>query len=363
MRWMIAGGGTGGHVTPALALAEVAAARGDRVLLVGSRHGLEARLVPEAGFELLSLGSRQVMGRGLLGALGGGVEILRATLAARRSLVQFGADWVVSVGGYAAMPAVLAAVWNRTPLALVEPNAMPGRVNRLSARRAKRIFTAFEGASGVLRRNAEDDRVQVTGVPVRRALLESFATPTPRRHPEPPIRLLVFGGSQGARQLNDACIAAAADLSALPLAIVHQTGEADREQVAAAYSRAGIEAEVIAFEPDMPARYRWADLALCRAGALTVAELALAGLPALLVPYPYAADDHQAANARELESAGAARCLDAKAFDARGLVCELQKVVANPARLVAMSAAAAGAARRDAAERIIEECAVLLARE
>jgi UDP-N-acetylglucosamine--N-acetylmuramyl-(pentapeptide) pyrophosphoryl-undecaprenol N-acetylglucosamine transferase len=171
----------------------------------------------------------------------------------------------------------------------------------------------------------------------------------------------VFGGSQGARQLNEAMLAAAPELARLRLAIVHQTGEADRARVAEAYEKAGVAAEVIAFERDMPARYRWADLALCRSGAVTVAELALAGLPALLVPYPYAADDHQAANARELAAAGAARLLDARAFGAPALLGELRALLAEPARLGAMGAAAAARARPEAARAIVDECAALSA--
>jgi UDP-N-acetylglucosamine--N-acetylmuramyl-(pentapeptide) pyrophosphoryl-undecaprenol N-acetylglucosamine transferase len=362
-RWVIAGGGTGGHVTPALALGEAIAERGDRVLFVGSAHGLETRLVPQAGFELVALPSRQVMGRGPAGRVRGVAAILGSVARARRAIARLGADVVIAVGGYAAMPAVLAAAWGRTPLALLEPNAIPGRVNRIGARFARRVFTAFDETLPLLRPR-RGGRALCTGVPLRRALVEAFSSTPERGEPAPPFHLLVFGGSQGARQLNEAMGEAAAELARRfpdgALEVFHQSGEADRERVAEAYAKAGLPAQVVAFEPDMPARYRWAHLAVCRAGALTVAELALAGLPALLVPYPYAADEHQAANARGLEHAGAARALDAKALRGAHLVSAASELFADPPALAAMSRAARGQARPEAAAHILEECAAML---
>jgi UDP-N-acetylglucosamine--N-acetylmuramyl-(pentapeptide) pyrophosphoryl-undecaprenol N-acetylglucosamine transferase len=167
---------------------------------------------------------------------------------------------------------------------------------------------------------------------------------------------LVSGGSQGAHQINQLMMEAAPRLDPLGIEIVHQTGEADRELVETSYRAAGLRAEVVAFEPDMPSRYRWADLALCRSGALTVAELALAGLPALLIPYPYAADDHQRANAAALVAAGAARLLDDQSLDGGCVIKSLQDLFASPERLAAMSASAVKLARPDAAARIIEDC-------
>jgi len=367
MSFAIAGGGTGGHVTPALALGEAIRRRdaGDRILFIGSDRGLEARLVPESGFELEALGSRQVMGRGVLGRIAGAIAILGASVRAWRVLGRFRPDVVISVGGYAAMPAGLAAIARRVPLVLVEPNAVPGRVNRMLARFARRIFVGFEAAGRSLARgrrpNADGDPdVRCFGIPLRARLVDAFCDRSaPRRKPAPPFRLLVFGGSQGARQINDAMRDALPRLASLPLEVFHQTGEADRERVALAYAEAGVPAQVVAFERDMPARYRWADLAVCRSGALTVAELALAGLPALLVPYPYAADDHQAANAAELEEAGAALRLDARALDGEALADALIGLFHEPARLEAMAAAAAELGRPDAASRIVADCSTL----
>jgi UDP-N-acetylglucosamine--N-acetylmuramyl-(pentapeptide) pyrophosphoryl-undecaprenol N-acetylglucosamine transferase len=243
---------------------------------------------------------------------------------------------------------------------LVEPNAVPGRANRAAARFARRIFVGFDAAAEVFARSVGRERLSTAGIPLRSALVEAFGRQAARRVPAPPFRLLVFGGSQGARQINEAMIEAAPSLDAQRLEIFHQTGEADRERVAAAYTAVGLRAEVVAFEPDMPTRYRWADLALCRAGALTVAELAMAGLPALLVPYPYAADDHQLANARALADAGAARVLAARPLPTPDVVKAIGGAFANPAELQAMSARAAKLARPDAAERIVQECAALV---
>lgn len=357
-RWLIAGGGSGGHVTPALALGEAIARRGDELLFVGSARGLEARLVPAAGFDLELLASEQVMGRSLIGRLRGGLSILRSVGAARRILARFAPDTVVSVGGYAAMPAVLAARLRGCPLFLVEPNAIPGRVNRLTARFARCVFVGFESTRRHLPAGTESICV---GVPLRSALEEAFAgRPTPRT-PTRPLRLLVFGGSQGARQLNEHVPDALARLPRDAVEVFHQTGEADRAGVEQRYRELGLTATVVAFEHDMPGRYRWADLAICRAGALTVAELALAGLPALLVPFPFAADDHQSANARALEAIGAAIRIEARPLDVDGLARHLEELVEAPGRLVAMREAAGQLARRDAAGRIVELCIERLA--
>jgi len=363
LNWVIAGGGTGGHVTLALALAEAVQKRGDDLLLIGTDAGLEARLVPMAGFQLVTLPSRQVMGRNPIGRLLGVLGILRAGLSARRELRRFAADVVISVGGYAALPAALAAILTRTPLALVEPNSIPGRSNRLTARFAARVFTGFESAAQRLddaSGSRESGRVRCLGVPLRRSVTDAFAEASGRPAPEAPYHLLIFGGSQGAQQINDALVEAAPRLAHLSLEIFHQSGAADCERLEKAYAAAGVPAQVVAFEDDMPARYRWAHLAVSRAGALSVAELTMVGLPALLVPYPWAADDHQTANARELEDAGAARRLAADAehhLSGDTVADAIEALLAAPEDLAAMSAAAFKLARPGAASDIVEDCA------
>ncbi len=349
----IAGGGTGGHVTPALALAEAIAARGDVPILLGGEIGLEKRLVPEAGFELVTLPSGQVMGRGLGAQLRAGIATVRGTLAAWTVLGRREPAVLISVGGYASVPGVLAAFARRIPIALVEPNAMPGRANRLAARLARAIFVQFEDAATRFEGSAEK---HVTGAPLRRDLVAAFRNAPPRRAPGRPLRLFVFGGSQGARQINEAMMDAAPRLDARHFEIFHQTGEADRERVAAAYAKTALPARVVAFEPDMPTRYAESDLALCRSGALTLAELALARLPALLVPYPFAADDHQAANAKAATAAGAARVLPSQPLEADDLVAALEELAGNPESLSKMSEAQASLARPDAADEIVTAC-------
>jgi len=359
--WAIAGGGTGGHVMPALALGEAIAREGQALVFLGSQRGLETRLVPEAGFELVALSSRQVMGRGIVGKFSGALGILGAVVGARRALAQRNAEIVISVGGYAAMPATIAAVLMRIPLVLVEPNAVPGRVNRLTARFAQLVFPAFDVAA---RQLAARERCHLLGVPLRASLVEAFSDVASQRAPEAPFRLLVFGGSQGARQINEAMMAAASELEPLDVEVFHAAGQADRDRVAKAYEKAGVRATVVAFEPDLPSRYQWADLAICRAGALTIAELALSGLPALLVPYPFAADDHQAANAHELEKIGAARRLYGLEDASKGgqtIAASLRELFASPDRLVAMGKAARSLARPHAAREIVARCQQLLA--
>jgi len=352
-RWVIAGGGTGGHVTPALALGEAIAARGEEVLFIGSTHGLESRLVPLAGFRLEVLPSEQFMGRNLWGRLRGAFSIVRSVVSAHRIIRKFDADAVLSVGGYAAMPAALAAWTSRRPLFLVEPNAIPGRVNRLTARFARSVFVGFEVTR---RRLPAGTDSRCVGVPLRRALYRAFADGKRTQRPATPLRILVFGGSQGARQLNENVPEALARLAKNSVEVFHQTGEADRETVSSRYAELGIPADVVAFEVDMPKRYRWADLAICRAGALTVAELALAGMPALLVPYTFAADDHQTANARALETAGAARCLKGNPLDPASLAQNVAEFVTSPGRLLRMREAATRLARPNAAKEIIDHC-------
>lgn len=353
MRWVVAGGGTGGHVTMALALGEEIASSGDEVLFVGSSRGLEAKLVPEAGFELVQLPAQPLAGQQFAARITGAASLAGATARAVALLRQRKTDVVLSVGGYAAAPAAGAAVLLRVPLVLIEPNAIPGRTNRTLARFAAHVFTAFDAARAPFTATLDAKHVSSPGAPLRRALLDAFASAPPRRLPAAPYRLLVVGGSQGAHQLNEGMLAALRYLDAGSLEIFHQTGAADRERVAAGYAKAGFRAEVVDFESSLPARYAWADFGVCRAGALTVAELALAALPSLLVPYPHAADDHQRANARALAERGAAHVLDPSGFDGKTLADAIGALLERPDALLAMGTAAQSLARPAAAADII----------
>lgn len=370
-RWIIAGGGTGGHVTPALALGEVLREAGEPVRFIGTRRGLETRLVPDSGFELLALDARPIVGRGLVEQIGALFALLGATFRAARSLREFGADLVISVGGYASVPTVLAALLTRTPMVLINTDATPGAANRMLARFARRIFVGFEGTRSALASLARQERIRVAGVPLRKSLISEFRDARSRAPlrgeagaaATRPVHLFIFGGSQGARQINEVMLEALSKLDSSRVQIVHQTGDADRDRVEAAYAATALQAEVIAFERDMPSRYRWADLVLCRAGAISVAELALAGRASLLVPLAHVGGGEQFANARELEKTGAARVLDSRALTVERLLEELEALLRDPSQLQRMGENASKLARPEASDRIIEECRSLLAAE
>jgi UDP-N-acetylglucosamine--N-acetylmuramyl-(pentapeptide) pyrophosphoryl-undecaprenol N-acetylglucosamine transferase len=359
-RIVIAGGGTGGHVTPALALGEVLRERGAELVFVGAERGIEKRLVPEAGFELVLLDARPVIGRGFAERIGALVALARATLSARTLLRTRKIALVISVGGYASVPATLAAALAGVPLVLVNTDAVPGAANRLLARFAARIFAGFAGTLEALPAAAAR-RASVTGVPLRRALRNKFAdaASAARVDASRPAHLFVFGGSLGARQINELMIASAKALAEARVEVFHQTGEADRERVAAAYQAAATHAETVAFERDMPRRYAWADLVVCRAGAISVAELALAGRAALLVPLAHVGGGEQFANARELERAGAARVLESRGLEPETFAKALFELLGDRARLAEMGARAAAAAKPNAAEAIAEACLAL----
>ncbi len=359
-RIAIAGGGTGGHVTPALALGEVLRERGAELVFVGAERGIEKKLVPDAGFELVLLDARPVIGRSPVERALALLALVRGTARAFSLLRARRIALVISVGGYASVPAALAGVLARVPVVLVNTDAVPGAANRLLARFATRIFAGFPGTVEKLPAGPAA-RALVSGVPLRRALRERFAgaaSAAPGDADRPP-HLFVFGGSLGARQINELMMALAARLSAAGVEVFHQTGEADRERVAAAYQAARARAEAVAFERDMPRRYAWADLVVCRAGAISVAELALAGRAALLIPLGHVGGGEQFANARELERAGAARVLDSKALDAETFAKELFALLGDRARLAEMGERAAACARPHAAETIADACLAL----
>lgn len=345
---VLAGGGTGGHIFPALALADAIRKRepGVRVQFVGTEGGLETRHVPAAGYPLDLVPSRPVLGKGPLAALHGIVSLLRGVVHARRLLRQAQADLVIGVGGYASVPTVTAALLAGVPTALLEPNARAGRANRLLGRFARAVFVQFEEALGYFPRG----RAHLLGFPVRAMPRGNSGSS------EDVLRLLVLGGSQGARSLNRAIAAVLDQLSERDgFRITHQTGAAHFEEVRTAYEQAGVRAELAPFYEDVPERLAQADLVVARAGAATVAELCMAGAPSILVPYPYAADDHQLANARDLERAGACLVIpDAEL--AQRLAPEVRALAADAPRRQRMAEAAAQRALPDAAERIWEMC-------
>lgn len=345
---IVAGGGTGGHLFPGLAVAEQwAGAEPESVLFVGSAFGIEARVIPQTRFAFRALNIRGLRGRGWRGALGLAVQLPAAVATGLRILGQFRADVVLGVGGYASFPLVAAAWLRRVPAVLLEQNARPGLANRVLGHLARRICTTFEAANAYF----PAGRVEVTGNPVR-----AFAAPAPA--PRQGFTLLVFGGSQGAHRLNLALADAAAALfAAIPdLRIVHQTGAADRDAIGARYAALGVAAEALAFIDDMGAAYHRADLVVCRSGATTVAELAVLGKPAVLVPYPFAADDHQRANAEVLEARGAAVLLLDRDCSGERLAAIVTDLARDRARLAAMGEAARRLGVPDAAARVVATC-------
>lgn len=303
-RIAIAGGGTGGHIIPALAIAdELRSAHGAEVLFIGTPRGLESKLVPQAGYPLKLIEVGQLKNVSLLTKVRTMLDLPLSLIRCRRLLREFKPDAVIGVGGYASGPAMGAAILGGIPTLAFEPNAFPGLANRLVGKRVRAAAVNFVPAAKYFR------NAQVTGIPVRR----EFFRLQPRPAGAPP-HLLVFGGSQGARILNAIMPKIAASLlEAIPgLTILHQAGARHAESTLAAYQASGAPPDrwqVHAFLDDMPKRFEAADLVLARSGASTVAELAASGKPSLLVPFPQAADDHQRKNAEVLAEAGAARMM------------------------------------------------------
>lgn len=347
MRAILAGGGTGGHVIPAIAIAqELQKLYGAESLFIGTERGLEKRLVPAAGFPLQFVKVGALNRVSLSTRLKTLFDLPRAVFAAGRMLDEFQPDVVIGVGGYASGPGMLSAIRKRIPTLAFEPNLVPGFANRMVARFVSAAAVHFEQTAQYFR------NAHVTGVPVRPAFFQIARKPYVQSSPT----LLVFGGSQGARAINQAMLRAVHDLlkRAPGLHIIHQTGERDYNQVRDGYAQAGVAAEVEKFIDDMPAFFARADLVLCRSGASTVAEIAAAGKPAVFVPFPLAADDHQRRNAEAMEQAGAAVVLEETKLDEVWLVDTLSVLLEDPGRLARMSEAARAMAHPNAAREIAE---------
>lgn len=343
MRIVIAGGGTGGHVIPALAIAHQLKKQFDaEVLFIGTARGIETRLVPQAGFplELIKVGALKNVS--LMTRARTMFDLPRALWTSGRMLTDFRPDVVIGVGGYASGPAMFAAIRRRIPTLAFEPNVVPGFANRMVARWVSVAAVHFEETCEYF------PRCKVTGVPVREAFFR-----IPAKTGSPPT-VLVFGGSQGARAINQAMIESLPGLrDRVPgLHIIHQTGQRDYDNVLAAYDKAGASGEVHKFIDDMPGTFARADLLVCRSGASTVAEITAAGKPAIFVPFPRAADDHQNVNARALERAGAAIVVEETKLEAAYLVDTIAAVIADPNHLLSMSAAAKSLAHPKAVEEI-----------
>ena len=345
-RVLIMAGGTGGHVFPALSLAKALQAQQVDVEWLGSPRGIENRLVPEADIKLHTIAISGLRGNGITGWL-------KAIVCNKISASEFKPHVVVGLGGFASGPGGLAAWLTRIPLVIHEQNAVAGLTNRVLSRLAKRTYAAFPEAFG--------SRAEVIGNPVRDDIAALGSTPrNAGTLSARPLRLLVVGGSLGAVALNERLATA---LAALPVEqrpeVRHQAGKDRDVATAENYQQHGVNAEVCPFIDDMAAAYEWADLVVCRSGALTVAELAAAAKPALLVPFPFAVDDHQRINAQVLVKAGAAKCVVQSELTVERLSDFLNELLV-PNTLAAMAANARQAAHLDATQRLAEGCLAMI---
>jgi UDP-N-acetylglucosamine--N-acetylmuramyl-(pentapeptide) pyrophosphoryl-undecaprenol N-acetylglucosamine transferase len=344
---LIMAGGTGGHIFPGIAVAQELERRKVPVVWLGGKTGLETRLVPQHGIALETLAIAGVRGKGVAAMLRMPFKLAGAVLAARKLIRKHAPRSALALGGYAAAPGGIAARMMKIPLIVHEQNRIPGKTNRLLAKKATRVLSGFDGVFP----NAE-----WVGNPVRESIA-AIAPPEQRYAARSgALKLLVLGGSQGAQSLNTALPEVLRRRGTkLPVEVRHQCGEAHFDKARNAYLAAGIDAEVVPFEKDMAAAYAWADLVICRAGALTLAELAAAGAPSILVPFPHAVDDHQTKNAEAMVAAGGA-LLVAEGADFAGRLGKAFESIGDRARLLAMANAARALAKPNAAARIAEVC-------
>ena len=365
MRLVIAGGGTGGHLFPGIAVAEEFLGRdsGNEVLFVGSNHGIEARILPSLGFCHEFIAATGIRGKGALSRIKGVFMLLYGYAQARRILKGFRPDRVMGVGGYASGPVVMAAKGMGINCFIHEQNAIPGFTNKTLARFSDRVFISLDESGQYFPK----EKILLTGNPIRKEILAAFAQ---GGNPPPPpfskggcpagqgdFRLLVFGGSAGAHSINMNVIAALPFLSRFRerVAIVHQTGENDLEEVREAYQREGFRGEAVPFIDNMAGAYKNADLVVCRAGATTVAEVTACGKACVFIPYPYAVDDHQRRNAEALLKKGAGFMILDREMTGESLSRLITELIDNPEKIAQAGRNARSLARPDAARVIVDE--------
>lgn len=361
-RIVIAGGGTGGHLFPGIAIAREFAARcaQNRVVFVSTANAFERSALGSAGFPLKKISVEGIKGKGLLKKCKS-LALLPVGVAQSLSiLIAFKPHLVVGVGSYAAGPVVLAARLLAIRVVLHEQNILPGITNRALTRFARRIYVSFEQTAG----RFESRKVRFTGNPVRREILQLMREKNhgDSQSENQPLTLLIAGGSQGAHHINTTMLAALPLLNEKEqLTVIHQTGAADERQVKDAYRSAGMNATVRAFFEDMDRQYRQADLVICRAGATTVAELTVVGKAVIFVPFPFAADNHQSLNARALESAGAAEVIEQKDLTAERLAQRINHYAANRLELTEMARRSRAFGKPEAARVIVDDMVELMA--
>jgi len=351
---LIMAGGTGGHVFPALALARVLRERSIEVVWLGTRRGLEARIVPAEALPIEWLTIGGLRGKGILALLAAPFRLVLAVFQACRVMWRHQPFVVVGLGGFVTGPGGIAAWLTRRPLVIHEQNAIAGFTNRVLAHFARDVLEAFAGSFGA------GVRARAIGNPVRREIISTTLPAERFGARSGPLRILVVGGSQGALRLNTVVPLALAAVGArLRIEVRHQAGSRWHEAAERAYAAAGVSAQVVPFIEDMAAAYGWADLVVCRSGALTISELAAAGVGAILVPFPAAVDDHQTANARHLVNAGAAVLIDERELTADRLAAEIEELAGGSAvreRLLAMAERARSLALPHAVEDLAATC-------
>ena len=359
LRVVIAGGGTGGHLFPGLAIAQELMARNRRntIVFVSTGNALERSVLSETGFKLETITAEGIKGRGLWNQAKSALKIPKGIIETLRILKGYKPDLTIGLGSYSAGPVVIGAWLLGTKIVLHEQNILPGITNRILARFADRIYVSFDDTQA----RFDLKKVRLTGNPVRRELLnaqQGHAVIT--RGPES-FCVLVIGGSQGAHSINMTMIEALDYLTQKQnLFFIHQTGNADEQVVSMAYEKRNIAAKVQSFFRDMAPLYKQADLIICRAGATTVAEVTAMGKAVIFIPFPFAADDHQALNAGTLAREGAAEIILQKDLSAALLSQKIEYYVAHPQDLEAMAAKAAQLGRPDAAQAIVDDCYSLL---
>jgi len=348
---LVMAGGTGGHVYPALAVARALQQHSRDVVWLGTHRGLESRVVPAAGISMEWVSVRGLRRKGVLALVVAPLQLALALAQSLAVIIRRRPAAVLGMGGFVSGPGGVAAWLTRRPLVIHEQNAAAGLTNRLLARLARVVLQAFPGSFN------SSVRAETVGNPVREDIA---AVPVPEARyaeREGPLRLLVLGGSQGALALNRTVPAALARLPAPMRPVVrHQCGAATIERARAAYEAAGLDAELLPFIEDMASVYAWADLVVCRAGALTVAELCAVGLPAVFVPYPSAVDDHQTANATPMMKAGAAAIIQEAELNEASLAAELERWLTSRTALLERARRARELAQPQALQRITELC-------
>lgn len=363
---MIAGGGTGGHLFPAIAVASELKAMdsANDILFIGTKNGVESRVLPDEGWPVKFITAGALKGRGLPGAIKGLLKAAYGLMESFSLIRHFGPDIILGVGGYVSAPLVLAGRLSGVKTAIHEQNAMPGLTNRVLGKIVNKIFITYPESKKFF----PAMKVLISGNPVRRDIKDAFLKEEDSKNNEDNFTLLIFGGSRGAASLNRAVsetFAGATEKMPKKMNIIHQTGLDDFEKIEKMYeesaARSSIRAEALPFIKDMASAYSKADLVVCRAGATTIAELIVAGKPSILIPYPFASDDHQTLNAKAMVDAGAAIMIADGELDAGRLGEEVAKLYDHPETLAAMSKKAKMMNRDDAAKTICEELISLAA--